>query len=504
MSIRLRLVTWYGALFAIILVGVALLSYAFHARSHYDDVDRMLVTSAGHTAAEVTQALTTPHRVAGSGGFDVVLRLYTPDGMVQEPSSRPEPLPLINPRDLLQGSSPPAFDAVAAVVPPLVAPPAAMRNGAFGLVTAGDQRWRTYVQPVYRQERQIGYVEALMPLGELDRLIQAYRMILVALGATGLLIAVGGSSIVARQALRPITHIVETAQLITASRDVSRRIPLPPHRDELGHLADMFNVMLGSLEAAYRAQQQFVADASHELRAPLTAIQGNLELIRRHRAMGAAERDEAIAEAEREAGRLSRLVADLLALARADAGVEIKRRPVDLDSVALDTFQTARQLARGHTLTLDPFEPVQVVGDADRLKQLMLILLDNALKYTPADGRVTVGLAEKDGTVILCVHDTGVGITSTDLPHVFERFYRADPARRRDPGGTGLGLPIAQWIVEQHGGSIYIDSAPGRGTAVTILLPRWEQPPIDRGRATVQPDMKANMHIRDSASLRCR
>ena len=168
--------------------------------------------------------------------------------------------------------------------------------------------------------------------------------------------------------------------------------------------------------------------------------------------MPAADRDEALDEAEREAGRLTRLVADLLALARADAGVTLQRRLVALDEVVLDAFRTARQLARGKELVLDPFEPAQVVGDEDRLKQLLLILLDNALKYTPAGGRVTLGLRHLPTAAELLVRDTGVGIGGEDLPHVFERFYRADPARNRDSGGTGLGLPIARWIAQQHGG----------------------------------------------------
>jgi signal transduction histidine kinase len=264
--------------------------------------------------------------------------------------------------------------------------------------------------------------------------------------------------------------MTSTASTIAHSRDLSHRIATPPHHDELGRLANIFNDMLTSIEAAYVAQQRFVGDASHELRAPLTAIQGNLELIRRHPEMPPADRDEALAEAEREAVRLTRLVADLLALARADAGVTLRHEIVDLDAVVLDVFQTARQLAHGQELRLDPFEPVQVVGDADRLKQLLLILLDNALKYTPSGGRVTMGLRQCVAGSEITVQDTGVGIAAADLSRVFERFYRADPARNRDAGGTGLGLAIARWIVEQHRGAIQIDSALEQGTIVTVSL----------------------------------
>jgi len=265
--------------------------------------------------------------------------------------------------------------------------------------------------------------------------------------------------------------MIRTARAITLSRDLSSRIEAPPHRDELGRLAGTFNEMLASLEAASRAQQRFVSDASHELRAPLTAIQGNLELLRRHRAMPETERDEALTEVERESTRLSRLVADLLVLARADAGVSLKRCPVDLDAVVLEAYKEARHLSQGQALTLDPFEPARVEGDEDRLKQLLLILLDNALKYTAATGHVTLGLHRRETEVEIVVRDTGVGIAPEDVPLVFERFYRADPARSRDPGGTGLGLPIARWIVEQHEGEILLDSQLGQGTTVTVRLP---------------------------------
>jgi signal transduction histidine kinase len=266
--------------------------------------------------------------------------------------------------------------------------------------------------------------------------------------------------------------MTQTAQTIALSHNLSSRIESPPHLDELGQLAMTFNELLESVETAYHVQQRFVSDASHELRAPLTAIQGNLELLRRQSTMSGVEREEALTEVERESTRLTRLVADLLVLARADAGITLKSCPVDLDAVALEAFREARHLSDGQTLSLDPFEPARVEGDEDRLKQLILILLDNALKYTPANGKVTLGLHRRETDVEIVVRDTGVGIAPEDLPLVFERFYRADPARSRDPGGTGLGLPIARWIVEQHDGEIMLTSQPGRSTTVTVHLPQ--------------------------------
>ena len=478
MSIRMRLALWYGALFAVVLLLVMLLSYVYHVRGHYDDRDRALITSADHTAAEAAALADTPYLVAGSGGMEVVQRLYGRDGVLRESMPGIATLPIIDPRVVLATPAVPPFDVLAALVPPLDAPDAPA-DGSFGMLNADGQRWRVFVQPLRQDGAISGYVAAFTPLGRLDASIRAFQYMLLALGLVSLAAALVGGWAIAGGALRPIARMTETAGAITSSHDLSHRITEPPHRDELGRLAATFNAMLASIETAYRAQQRFVADASHELRAPLTAIQGNLELLSRHHAMPAADRAEALAEAEREAGRMSRLVADLLVLARADAGVTLQRRPVDLDMVVLDMFGTARQLARGQTLILEPFEPARVVGDEDRLKQLVLILLDNALKYTPGEGSVTLGLRRYATSVEILVRDSGVGVPAADLAHIFERFYRADPARSRDPGGTGLGLPIARWIARQHGGDVMVVSESGRGTTATIRLPLLSADPLD-------------------------
>ncbi len=471
MSIRLRLALCYGALFALILPLMALLSYAIHARGQYDDLDRTLVVSAGHAAAEATASANGLHLGQGNGDLEIVLRLYRSDGVLQESTSGAGTLPSVDPRAILRAPAGPAYDMLVRLVPSFNGASPTSLNGAFGLLTTPAQRWRVYVLPMYSAGTSLGYIEALTPLGRLDASIQTFRILLPILGLTSLVIALVGSWAIAGKALRPIARMTRTAQTITLSRDLSRRIEMPAHRDELCRLATTFNEMLESIESSYHAQQRFVSDASHELRAPLTAIQGNLELLNRHKSMPEAEREEALSEMTRETQRLTRLVADLLALARADAGVPLKHRLIDLDEVVLDAFRSAHQLDRGQTLVLDPFEPVRVNGDEDRLKQLLLILIDNALKYTPAGGQVTIGLRHSETGAELLVRDTGVGIAPEDVPHVFERFYRADPGRSRDPGGTGLGLPIAQWIVEQHGGKIALESQPGHGTLVSVLLP---------------------------------
>ncbi|HJQ27755.1 MAG TPA: HAMP domain-containing sensor histidine kinase [Rubrobacter sp.] len=277
--------------------------------------------------------------------------------------------------------------------------------------------------------------------------------------------------LLAGRALRPVHALTQTAAGIARSQDFGKRVPVDGRRDELGRLAETFNDMLANLEHAYRAQKRFVADASHELRAPLTAIQGNLELLRRHPDASRAQKEEALQEADREAHRLSQLVADLLALARADAGVPIRRQKVELDRVVLEALATAQHLAHGRSIELATLEPALIEGNPDRLKELFLILLDNAVKYTLPGEQVALTLCRQAGSAEVIVHDDGAGIAPEDLSHVFERFYRADPARTRDPGGTGLGLPIARWIAEAHGGHMELESKPATGTTVSMRLP---------------------------------
>ena len=228
-----------------------------------------------------------------------------------------------------------------------------------------------------------------------------------------------------------------------------------------------------SLRRVNEAQKRFVGDAAHELRAPLTSIQGNLGLLRRFENMELSERRAAIDDAYLEASRLGRLVTDMLALARGDSGEGLRREPLHFDELLSESLRQANHLAAQHRLEIGEFAACVVEGDRDRLKQLVLILLENALKYTPPGGFVHVSLQCDPDWSTLTVTDSGVGIAAEDLPHVFERFYRADKGRARgtDPGGTGLGLPIAQWIVAQHGGQIDLQSEVGVGTTAIVRLP---------------------------------
>ena len=344
---------------------------------------------------------------------------------------------------------------------------------------AGGERIRVYQLPL----RRAGKVAAVVQVG---KSYHDYDLTMTSLGQ-----AAGGGSVlaivlaglvgwaVAGRALRPIADMTATARAIALSQGFSQRLPENRKADEVGQLATAFNEMLESLESAYSQQRRFVADASHELRAPLTTIVGNLGFVRQAAELSEAERDEALDDAMAEAQRMRRLVGDLLALARADAGQQENLEAVDLNAVVADLWHELRPRTQGRTLRFTSLAKATVRGDRDRLKQVALIIVDNALKYTPAGGQVEVSVRSQDGQAVLRVRDGGIGIDPEDLPHIFDRFYRADKARARDQGGSGLGLAIAKAIVEHLNGSIDVESTPERGTTFTVRLPAVEPTPSE-------------------------
>ena len=334
-------------------------------------------------------------------------------------------------------------------------------------VTIGGDHRRVITEPLIIDGKVRGYIQAAASLRTVDAAIDRLLKIMLIGGTITLLISLLVGDYLARRALRPIDAIAQTAKQITAADDLSRRIPYSGPPDELGQLTHTFNNTLERLEKLFNVQRRFVADVSHEMRTPLTTILGNIDLMRR---IGPDE--QAMAAIASEARRMSRLVEDLLLLAKAAAGrLPLEQTRVELDTLLLDVFRQGQMLSRDVAVELGQVEPARVMGDIDRLKQLLLNLVSNGIKYTPPGGRVTLGL-RCDGThALLTVSDTGIGIPPEDLPHVFDRFYRVDKARSRAQGGTGLGLSIAQWIAEAHGGDITVTSAVDAGTVFTVRLP---------------------------------
>ena len=465
MSIRWRLALLYAAGTGALLLLVSLVAYGLHSREQYEGLDESLVTTAEHFMRNRASAETGAGPALERLESDVFVRVYG-SGNGAGPSEAPDPA--LTPLEVLARDDGPASPALARIFPG-----GGIEKAAGAFATARDpatgKRVRLYALPA--PDGQLNYVVTWKSLSSLDQSAGFLGTLLIGFVIGGVVAAGLGSFAVAGNSLRPVAVMTQTARAIAASRGFSRRLEETGRPDELGRLAVTFNEMLASLEEAYRSQQRFVADAAHELRAPLTAIQGNIDLLKRKSDMSADEKAEAVDYLDSEARRLSLIVSELLTLARADAGQKLERRLVELDAVLIEALTDFRPLAAAHRLELKKVEPALVAGDRGRLKQLILNLLDNSLKYTPAGGRISVGLRNGGSTATLSVRDTGVGISKADLEHVFDRFYRADKARSRDPGGSGLGLAIVSWIVDQHEGEIEVKSAPGRGTTVTVSIP---------------------------------
>lgn len=322
-----------------------------------------------------------------------------------------------------------------------------------------------------------GVAVVAIPIVEMNHTL--HRLILIDLGVGALLLvllAALGYGVVL-MGLRPLVDIERTAGAI-ASGDLSRRVDREDETTEVGRLGASLNVMLETIEHSFNEQvasenrlRQFLADASHELRTPVTSIRGYAELFRR----GAAERPDDLALAMRriedESVRMGSLVDDLLLLARLDQGRPLEQEPVDLAIVAADGVADAEILAPDRQITLDVEGPLMVLGDDQRLRQVVSNLMQNAIRYTDPGVTITVSATTTDHKVALSIHDEGDGIDPEYLPRLFERFYRADPSRTRGSGGSGLGLSIVASIAEAHGGSVEAASTVGEGSTFTVILP---------------------------------
>jgi heavy metal sensor kinase len=315
-------------------------------------------------------------------------------------------------------------------------------------------------------------IEVAAPYNQIESVLRGLLLTL-ALGLPLIVtLAIGGGYLLMRRALRPVDEIRQKAAQIT-SRNLSERLPVIHTGDELERLATDLNRMIARLEDSFQQINRFSADASHELRTPLTVLQGELEAVAQKGKSLPTEVRDTIGSALEEIQRLSKIVEGLLAISRLEAGEARSPEPLDFAELAHSTADQMRLLAEEKHISLiaDGTDPVEVEADPSRLKQVVVNLLDNAIKYTPEGGKVTITVAQRDGHAVLEVADTGLGISANDLPHVFDRFYRADKARSRQMGGTGLGLSIVRSICMAHGGRVTVSSSEGRGSLFRVELP---------------------------------
>jgi two-component system OmpR family sensor kinase len=475
MSIRIRLTLWYTAILASILFIFCVVVYRIFTSSQDSEINRtlekvaqdLLVTNAGERPVLFDNQRIVIPRLSTFSPSSVYVQVWDAQGNWQASSDNVEQYRI-------------PLDAQA-----LYEKPHQRRVHDVSIENA-DASLRVLTLPLGTvggaNEQLVGWLQIAMSINDVLDARKQLLDILVRGSLGGVLLSALMGALLARRALNPIDAITQTAVQITRADDLERRIPHLGPPDEVGQLAGAFNEMLERLERIFRAQRRFVADVSHELRTPLTTIRGNVDLLRR---MGSID-TASLSAIQSETDRMIRLVGDLLLLAQADAGyLPIARQPVAIDALLAEIAHQTRVLA-GQRLQvglecpeLEDAEPLTVLGDADRLRQLFLNLVDNAVKHTPDSGRVSLHLVRADGWVRVTVADTGTGIPPEDLPHIFERFYRAEKSRWRKPVssetspgvGVGLGLSIAQWIASTHHGRIEVQSELGKGSAFHVLLP---------------------------------
>lgn len=316
-----------------------------------------------------------------------------------------------------------------------------------------------------------------IPTNDVDETLDLFQSYLLMLAPALFLVAAGGGYWLSRRALAPVDSLVRTAREISGA-NLDNRLPKLETGDELQRLSDTLNEMLDRIETAFLRITQFTADASHELRTPVSLIRTEAELALR-RSRNEMEYKESLRHILLEAERTTSLIEQLLAVARADSGREtLHMQPLNLAETLSGVVDDWRQVAtvRGLEFSADIVEDARVLGDETALRRLAEILLDNAFKYTPSPGSVCLSFKKRGERAVLVVQDSGVGIAPGEQEKIFERFYRVDKARSREQGGAGLGLAIARWIVTQHRGSIAVESQPGRGAAFRVELPAIAAP----------------------------
>jgi two-component system OmpR family sensor kinase len=466
MSIRIRLTLGYVGVLTAILIVFSAVVYTFLSFSLLREVDRTLQDRAAQVGS-VIAVQNDPLTVLSTGLIDlpaldvfstpaVYIQVIRGDGSVARRSQNlgDQRLPLDADLLAVNMTNQPALKTV---------------------ILGNNIRLRMVSVPISVAGQVVGAVQVGQPLNDVDAVLQRVLVLLMGGTIATIIVAGGVGLFMSWLALSPIDRITQTAERIARAQDLGRRLPVPTTDDEVGRLVSTFNAMLERLDRLFQAQQRLGADVSHELRTPLTTIRGNVALLRRGAADDPVERAAALDAIEGEADRMGRLVADLLLLAQAEAGMKLEKQHVELDTLILEVYRQAQLMSASRfptgervAIRLGHEDQAIIEGDPDRLKQLLLNLIDNALKYTPPEGQITISLYRDQDGVRVSVADNGVGIPPDVLPQIFDRFYRAQREGRK---GVGLGLSIARWIAEAHNGRLTVESQVGQGTTFTLWLP---------------------------------
>jgi len=448
--IRVRIMVWYFLIVATALAGFALFAVIVMRQSIYTTVDEQL-----EDRARAVQAL--------------VARLGTDETIVDAIREHSE----LQPSQLLQlsdGSG--KFLYRSPIMQRLGVPAAKTDRMRVESADYSGLPLRVMDTAVSVGGRQF-VIQVADPMDDYLEAVERFRTAMLIGIPALLIIAAGGGYWISTRALHPVDQITRAAQAINP-QDLSRRITVPQTRDELQRMAETLNQMLQRIEAAVARITQFTADASHELRTPVALIRTRAEVTLAKPRTSDQYRD-ALKEVLTESERTSALIEALITLARADTGAEaLNFDRTNISEIANEVCTQARTLTEAkqlHWKAIIPEVAIWVEGDANALRRLLLILIDNAVKYTPPTGSVSLGLERNGSHAEIRIRDTGIGISKADLPHIFDRFYRADKARSRDLGGAGLGLSIGRWIANAHGGEIKVESSTPNGTTFLVWFP---------------------------------
>jgi two-component system heavy metal sensor histidine kinase CusS len=454
LSIRWRLTLWYGAVLSAILIAFSSSVYVLMRHHLLALTDAALAEELGDLGGDVGRCRNVADlprelavRYSSHEGYEFQVSTLEGRPLFWSDQLSPSALPFPPPRATAQRTS----------------------RRSLRLKRLGHARLVSRVVP---GPSSPVVIQAAVSLAPSDHALRELLAVLLMIGPLALAAALGGGYLLARKALAPVDRMVTTVADITAAR-LDRRVDAPNMHDELGRLASTFNDMIGRLQRSFDEVRRFTADAAHELRTPLSMMRTEAEVALR--SSRHAEEDQRVLEnILEETDRLTRLVTQLLFLCREDSGLTRGTRPsVRMDDIVREVADHMQVAVRekGVTLEADSLPPCCVQGDADRLRQLLFNLLENAVKYTPPGGTIAVRGTVLDGRAKIIVTDTGIGIPPEHLPHIFGRFYRVDPSRSRETDGTGLGLSICRAIIEAHGGQIHVDSVLDRGTQVILTLP---------------------------------
>jgi heavy metal sensor kinase len=470
-SLRTRLTLWYTMLLGISLLIFAVTLYYSLFKVFTNNIDEQIESVSGmmvHAVIAPTGRLVLPRN------FDIILERFfgikTTGNYIQ----------VLNHRGAVKGKS----TSLEGFILPLSEK--GYQNALKGLPTyevvdtIGRFPVRTITKPVFfKTHGLVAIIQVGSSLEGIEKIFTYIVYVFLVGGVISVIIASGVGWFLARKALIPVVDITTHARKIGAE-NLNERLAVDGPSDEIGRLAATFNEMIERLEKSFEQVVQFTGDASHELKTPLTVMQGEMEVALRTETTADGLK-EVLVSALEEVNRMNNIVTNLLYLAKADVeGLSMAKEPVRLDNVVLDSFELLEKVAKEKGLTVDIVEndAVTVMGDKLRLGQLVFNLLGNAIKYTPEDGskgeatgRIEISLAMEGKFARLVLKDTGIGIGPGEIDHIFDRFYRVDKARTREAGGTGLGLNICKVIVDSMEGSILAKSEPGMGTEMTVLLP---------------------------------